>query len=227
VSAKALLEIRREENLRGDSARVQETENLMSTRSPAARSLFDPSTARGLWLRWLPTFLGFPVGGLIAMAVPGPVTSLTNGLIGGAVAGAVLGAAQWLALRGRLSRVEWWIPATAVGQAVGLATGAALVGYRTGLQDLAIQGAITGIGVGILQALVLRPHVATWFWWAIAMPPLWALGWIVTTLGGVQVDQHFTNFGALGAITFSVLSGLLLVQLLRSEEAVRPAVVTA
>jgi hypothetical protein len=227
VSAKALLEIRREENLRGDSARVQETENLMSTRSPAARSLFDPSTARGLWLRWLPTFLGFPVGGLIAMAVPGPVTSLTNGLIGGAVAGAVLGAAQWLALRGRLSRVEWWIPATAVGQAVGLATGAALVGYRTGLQDLAIQGAITGIGVGILQALVLRPHVATWFWWAIAMPPLWALGWIVTTLGGVQVDQHFTNFGALGAITFSVLSGLLLVQLLRSEETVRPAVVTA
>ena len=199
----------------------------MFTRSPAARSLFDPSTARGLWLRWLPTFLGFPVGGLIAMAVPGPVTSLTNGLIGGAVAGAVLGAAQWQALRGRLSKIEWWIPATAVGQAVGLATGAALVGYRTGLQDLAIQGAITGLGVGILQALVLRPHVATWFWWTIAMPPLWALGWIVTTLGGVQVDQHFTNFGALGAITFSVLSGLLLVQLLRSEEAVRPAVVTA
>src|SRR5215203_7356129 len=75
----------------------------------------------------------------------------------------------------------------AVGQAVGLTAGAALVGYRTGLQDLAIQGAITGLGVGILQALVLRPHVATWFWWAVAMPPLWALGWIVTTLGGVQV----------------------------------------
>jgi hypothetical protein len=45
-----------------------------------------------------------------------------------------------------------------------LAAGAALVGYRTGLQDLAIQGAITGLSVGVLQALVLRPHVATWFW---------------------------------------------------------------
>jgi hypothetical protein len=198
----------------------------MSTQSSGARSLLDPATAKGLWLRWLPTFLGFPIGGLIAMAVPGPVTSLTNGLIGGAVAGAVLGAAPWLALRGRLTKTEWWIPATAVGQAVGLAAGAALVGYRTGLQDLAIQGAITGIGVGVLQALVLRPHVATWFWWAIAMPPLWALGWIVTTLGGVQVDQHFTNFGALGAITFAVLSGLLLVQLLHSDEA-RPAVAAA
>jgi hypothetical protein len=199
----------------------------MSTRSSGARSLFDPSTAKGLWLRWLPTFVAFIAGGAIAIAVTGPVTTLTAALGGGALAGAVLGVGQWLALRGRLPKTEWWIPATAVGQAVGLAAGAALVGYRTGLQDLAIQGAITGIGVGILQALVLRPHVATWFWWAIAMPPLWALGWIVTTLGGVQVDQHFTNFGALGAITFSVLSGLLLVQLLRSEEAVRPAVVTA
>ena len=148
-------------------------------------------------------------------------------LIGGAVAGAVLGAAQWLALRGRLSKTERWIPATAVGQAVGLAAGAALVGYRTGLQDLAIQGAITGLGVGILQALVLRPHVATWFWWAIAMPPLWALGWIVTTASGIAVDQHFTNFGASGAIVVTILSGLLLVQLLRAprpiDAATRPA----
>ena len=196
----------------------------MSTRSPGAMSLLDPLTASGLWLRWLPTFLGFPVGGLIAMAVPGPVTSLTNALIGGAVAGAVLGAVQWLALRGRLPNTAWWVPATALGHAVGLAAGATLVGYRTSLQDLAIQGVVTGLGVGILQALVLRQHVATWFWWAIAIPFLWALGWIVTTLGGVQVDQHFTNFGAFGAITFTVLSGLLLVQVLRSDEAGRPAV---
>ena len=195
----------------------------MSTRSPVALSFLDPLTPRGLWLRWLPTFLGFPVGGLIAMAVPGPVTNVTAALIGGAVAGAVLGAAQWLALRARLPNTEWWIPATAIGHAVGLAAGAALVGYRTGLQDLAIQGVITGLGVGILQALVLRQHVSTWIWWAIAMPFLWALGWIVTTLGGVQVDQHFTNFGALGAITFTVLGGFLLVSMLRGDDVARPA----
>jgi hypothetical protein len=203
----------------------------MSSRSSGARSFLDPSTAKGLWLRWLPTFLGFPLGGLIAIAATGPVTSLTNGLIGGAVAGAILGAAQWLALRGRLSKSEWWIPATAVGQAVGLAAGAALVGYRTGLQDLAIQGAITGLGVGILQALVLRPHVTTWFWWAVAMPPLWALGWVVTTAAGIKVDQQFTNFGASGAIVVTILSGLLLVQLLRAprviDEVIRPAAAAA
>jgi hypothetical protein len=113
------------------------------------------------------------------------------------------------------------------------------VGYRTGLQDLAIQGAITGLGVGVLQALVLRPHVATWYWWAIAMPPLWALGWIATTVGGIRVEEHFTNFGLYGTLVVTSLSGLLLVLLLRGphplaaaapsivDEAVQPAVGSA
>jgi hypothetical protein len=156
------------------------------------------------------------------------VTTVTAALGGGALAGAVIGAGQSLALRGRLPNSEWWIPATAVGQAIGLAAGAMLVGYRTGLQDLAIQGAVTGLGVGILQALVLRRHVETRFWWAIATPPLWALGWIVTTVAGIGIAQHFANFGASGAIVVTVLSGLLLVQLLRAprpiDEAAQPAV---
>ena len=192
----------------------------MSTRSSGALHLLDTSTARGLWLRWLPTLFGFIGGGAIATAVAGPVTSITAAVGGGALAGAVIGVMQWLALRDRLSKSEWWIPATAVGQAVGLATGATLVGYRTGLQDLAIQGAITGLGVGVLQALVLRQHVTTWFWWALAIPPLWALGWVVTTAAGISVDQHFTNFGASGAIVVTILSGLLLVLLLRASRPV-------
>jgi hypothetical protein len=188
-------------------------------------------TSKSFWLRWAPTFVGFIAGGAIATAVTGPVTNLIAAVGGGAIAGAVIGTGQWLALHDRLPRIEWWIPASAIGQAVGLAAGAALVGYRTGLQDLAIQGAVTGLGVGLLQALVLRQHVATWFWWALAIPPLWALGWIVTTVAGVGVNQQFTNFGATGAIVVTVLSGLLLVQLLRaprlSDAAVRPSVAAA
>jgi hypothetical protein len=194
-----------------------------STRSPSPRSLFDPFTARGLWLRWLPTFLGFIAGGALAYTVTGLVTNLPAALGGGALVGAVLGAGQWLALRGRLPKLELWIPATIVGHAVGLAGGAALVGYGTSLQDLAIQGAITGLGIGILQALVLRPYVATWFWWAIAMPPLWALGWVTTTAGGIEVAQHFATFGLFGALVVTTLSGLLLVQLLRAQPAVDQA----
>ena len=91
-----------------------------------------------------------------------------------------------------------------------------------------MQGAITVLGVGILQALVLRQYFAGWFWWAIAMPPLWAAGWIVTTVAGVDVSHQFTNFGATGAIVVTILSGLLLVQLLRAprlSDAVAPPAV--
>jgi len=39
-------------------------------------------------------------------------------------------------------------------------------------------------------------------------------GLTVTTLGGIDVDQQFTNFGAYGAVTFAALSGILLHDLL-------------
>jgi hypothetical protein len=192
---------------------------LVGTHVKRLKSVME-SKRWGLWLRWLPTCVGFIGGGALALAVSGPVDALPAAVSGGALAGAVIGAGQWLALRGRLPISAWWIPATAIGQAVGLAAGAGLVGYQTGFQDLAIKGAVTSLGVGLLQALVLRQHIATWFWWAIAMPPLWALGWIVTTAAGVGVDQQFTNYGATGAIVVTALSGLLLVALLGAPRAV-------
>ena len=51
------------------------------------------------------------------------------------------------------------------------------------------------------------------------MPALWALGWSVTTLGQIHVEQQFTIFGAYGALTFSALSGLLLHALLPARAA--------
>jgi len=52
--------------------------------------------------------------------------------------------------------VSWlWIAATALGMAVGLTAGAALVDYGISRGDLVLMGAVTGVGVGVLQALVL------------------------------------------------------------------------
>src|SRR4051794_15962448 len=89
------------------------------------------TTRRDFWIRWLPTVFGFPAGGAIAMGVVGHLDSVSAALLGGAISGAVIGAGQWLALRRMLPGAIWWIAATAVGQAIGLAIGGPIVNYET------------------------------------------------------------------------------------------------
>jgi hypothetical protein len=102
---------------------------------------------------------------------------------------------------------------------LGLLLGAVVVGYQTSLPDLALMGALTGLVLGPAQALALPRGTRLRWAWAAAMPALWALGWTTTTLGGIAVDDQFTVYGAYGAITFSALSGLLLLKLLPERRA--------
>jgi hypothetical protein len=161
------------------------------------------------WLLWTAGFVAFIIGGVLAIAVVGRVNDVGSALLGGLVAGAVIGAGQWLVAR-RLLDPRTWIPATAVAMSIGLAIGAWVVGYGTSLGELALMGAITGIPLGAAQAYLLRDRLANAWVWAAAVPLLWALGWTVTTAGGIDVDQQFAVFGAYGAITFMALSGVLL-----------------
>jgi hypothetical protein len=153
------------------------------------------------------TSVGFPLGGLVALAI-GPVISSTAALLGGGAAGTVIGASQWTVLR-RLGVGPAWVAATAAGLAGGLGVGAAAVGYGTAGLDLAIQGAVTGVGVGAAQSLVLRPVLGPVrsVVWALLAPLLWSLGWTVTWAAGVGVDAQFAVFGATGALAYSALAG--------------------
>ena len=165
------------------------------------------------WLLWTAGFLAFPLAGLAGTAAAGRVDSAIAALIGGTVSGLALGAGQVLASRRRLDPRRW-IPASGLGMGIGLLVGAAVVDYGTSLADLAMMGALTGLALGPAQTFAL-PRRARMRWaWAAAMPALWALGWTVTTLGQIHVEEQFTIFGAYGALTFSALSGVLLHSLL-------------
>ena len=190
----------------------------MSTSSPhAAGTSLDldagdnwTETARRIWLWPVAILVGFPIGGLLADVVVDGVDSVGAGLGGGLIAGALTGAAEWFALK---RWVSWlWIAATSVGMAAGLTVGAALVDYGISRGDLALMGAVTGVGVGVLQALVLARHgISGAFWWAVANPPAWALGWFVTSyVISRNIDERFTNFGASGAIVFGLLTWFVL-----------------
>jgi len=163
------------------------------------------------------------VAGLIGGAVGGDVDAVGAALIGGALTGGGLGAAQWLAARDMFGQWPAWVGASAVGYGVGLAAGAALVDYETDLGSLAAMGAVSGAVLGACQgfSLAAQGRKQLGVAWGVAMPVLFAIGWTVTTLGGIDVDQQFTVFGAFGAIAFTLLSGLLLARFMPAQDQVK------
>jgi hypothetical protein len=172
---------------------------------------------RRLWVWPIAILISFPIGGYLADLVVDGVDSVGAALVGGLIAGLVIGTAEWFALR---RWVSWlWIASTSIGMAVGLTAGAALVGYGTSRGDILIMGAVTGLGVGALQALALaRSRVSGALWWAIANPPAWALGWFVTSYVITRnIQDQFTNFGASGSVVFGLLTWLVLAMLLRER----------
>jgi hypothetical protein len=162
-------------------------------------------------LSWIAvTLVAFPLAGYLGWGVGGHVDGVVPALIGGAVTGAGIGFVQWVFLRRDLNMTPVWILATGAALAVGLSIGAAVVGYETTASQLAIMGAFSGAAVGIAQGILLRSKFSLWHVWMIAMPALFALGWVVTEASGIDVANQFTVFGASGSVVFGILSGLLL-----------------
>ena len=105
---------------------------------------------------WVAVALAFPIAGYIGWKISGPVDTVQAALVGGALTGAGLAAVQWWAAKGALGRPAVWISSSAAGYAVGLAAGAALVGYDTDLGALALMGLVSGAALGAAQGLALR-----------------------------------------------------------------------
>ena len=176
------------------------------------------------WLLWTTSFVALPVGGYAATMISGRIDNPLSAVTGGAIAGVIIGAGQALTSSNRL-RSRTWIPATVLGMSAGLALGAAAVGYRTALPDLALMGALNGLVLGVAQALALPQALGRHRWiWAAAMPALWSLGWTVTTLAKIAVDQQFIVFGASGAVLVTAITGLLLNHLLPVPPSPRPTI---
>jgi hypothetical protein len=180
----------------------------------------DPPATAVSRLRWawpVAVLVGFPIGGYLANVIVGKVDSVGAAVAAGLIAGTIIGAAQWLALR---PLVPWaWVVATSVGMAAGLTGGAALVDYGIGRGDLALMGALTGLGVGGLQAFLLARRGSGALWWVALNPPAWALAWLVTSFVITRnVKEHFAVFGASGALVFALLTWLLLTFLFRPHQ---------
>src|SRR3712207_4755201 len=163
-------------------------------------------------------FLGFPLGGLVALTVVGSVEGAVSGALGGALAGAVIGAAQWLVLQRYMRVGPEWMLATALGVAIGDAIGALLTGAGTGIGALLTTGLATGVAVGLLQwGLSLRGRLLLASLWPPVVAITWPLGWTVTWAAGVDVERSYYVFGASGALVFAAVTGLAMLFMLRDR----------
>lgn len=153
-------------------------------------------------LRWLLVLPAFPLAGLLVTTVIGPVDSPVPALVGGAIVGLAVGAAQLLGLRGRARGLPW-LAASTLGGGLGLLAGSAIVGYAITLPALALQGLVTGLLIGSAQAIAL-PRAAHRIGWALGVAALWTLGWVTTSLIGVDVDRQYAVFGASGALVATI-----------------------
>lgn len=168
-----------------------------------------------LW--WMLTFLGFPLGGVLALLVVGSIDGTASGALGGALAGAVIGAAQWLVLRRYMKVGFGWVLAVALGVAIGDGVGALLTGAGTEIGALLITGLATGIAVGLLQLACLRGRVLAANLWVPVVAVAWPIGWTVTWAVGVDVERGYAVFGSTGALVYTAITGLAMLLLLRAR----------
>jgi hypothetical protein len=161
------------------------------------------------FIRWLSTFLAFPIGGFLAIELVGSRDDVATAAAGGLLAGAIIGIAQWLALRpSGISR--HWIGVTAAAMAAGTALAALLTEAGTARADVIVTGLLAGAAVGAAQSALLarrRHDVAAW---TVATAVAWAAGWLVTSLVIVDLDGGHHVFGASGALAATVLTGIVL-----------------
>jgi hypothetical protein len=156
------------------------------------------------------SFVGFPLAGLAARAVTGPIDSTAAAITGGLAAGAVLGAVQALAVRRPIAPRWLWAAVTSVAFATGLAVGATVVDFGHEPSDLVVMGVLTGLPIGLAQAAVLAGGTIRRCLWALITPAVWGLGWAITALVISNTDDQFANFGASGALVATCLGGLVL-----------------
>lgn len=160
------------------------------------------------FLRWTPSFLGFPLGGWLAFQLVDPANSPLRVAVAGAIAGTLIGAAQWLTLR---PAVSWhWIAASTLGMGAGSALAATVTGSATSVGALAATGIIAGAAVGLGQGLALRRGWQVTALWTVTVGASWALGWTVTANVIVDADRGYVAFGSSGGLVVTVITGLVL-----------------
>jgi hypothetical protein len=182
----------------------------------------------GLWLGWtLATALGMLIGHLALFPM---VEFLDLGLariIAPLFAGLLVGFAQWLILRGYLTRCSDWVLAGGASWAAAFAIGLFIIQNLTGSSLVGlIAYLLFGLIVAIFQWPILRREIPNIWSWILANVIGWTLGFYVSQIiVGLLFSPDFYSQALVTAISSGVsglvagaLTGLALVWIVRQPD---------
>jgi len=167
-------------------------------------------------VRWLPTFLTFPIGGWLAIETIGSMEGPLTAVLGGLVVGVFIGIGQWLVLRHRGIGLSWALTSM-LATAAGLAAAILVTDAATTQGALVVLGVISGAVVGAAQSRLLdglRRQIV----WTLVVSGSWGAGWLVSANVIVDAERSFYVFGASGALLVTVATGLVLPRLLATVD---------
>jgi hypothetical protein len=162
-----------------------------------------------LLLRWTPTFLAFPIGGLLAKLIFGSASSVARSVGGGLIVGLVVGLIQYLSLK-KYGISTSWVVATAVAATVAALINSYAFSFKFDSASLAGSGLIAGLLIGISQSLSQTRDLKFISIWTISSAIAWSLAWFITSKVIVDSDAQYHVFGSSGALVTTLGLGLVL-----------------
>lgn len=167
--------------------------------------------------RWIPTFLAFPLGGLLVALALGPIRDPLAAAVSGAMVGSTLGLLQWWALR-PLGLSFDWVWATAVALMVASPIAWAIVAYSTSVSALTIWGFVSGSLVGLAQALSLRLSLKRVISWSVLVSGAWGLAWFTSANVIVDAEASYAIFGSTGALAATAFLAIFIYPVLSRKK---------
>lgn len=173
------------------------------------------------WFGWtMVTLVGYTVGLpavlFISLSIPyDGQPPLLIGFVGGAELGATIGIAQWLLLRRHITVTLFWVIASIVGGALGMAPGmfisetiapSIIAAYQVplgGMWHYTPMAALFGLSLGTAQWWHLRQVARSTGWWIVAN----RIGWTVGMGSGSAMAGILTS--AVGVLGYFLIPGLL------------------
>jgi len=162
-----------------------------------------------LLLRWTPTFLAFPIGGLLAKLVFGSASTVAKSIGGGLVVGFVVGLSQFLALKKYGISISW-VVVSVFAVTLAALVNSYLFSFKFDASSLAGSGLVAGLILGFSQSLSQTKNIKFVFLWTICTAIAWSIAWFITAKVIVDPEAQYHVFGSSGALLSTIGLGIVL-----------------